>query len=398
MSDDANYYDALGADPDASRDELRAAYRDRISELEAARERKGATEAQLQQNRRDVAAVRAAWNVLSDPFQRKRYDEQIGDVQSNGSRGGGGDDVEVVDDSDTGERQEVQLTGWRRLMAPPPKPAPKAGAGGDNQPPPRRPLREPTIPLPAGMRIAEPRARGMALLFDFAIVLAIYWLVLLVVPGVVNSDYQAKFDNANHFSKLHDAQVDIDDAQKAIADANSAADKATTASERQSAADDLKSAQSDLKDARKDFNDAKKDVDKQFEDELAAAQKPNGGYNADKLQKTADTLSDDIRGAQYVAYVVVLVLALLYLVPATAITGRTLGMRGRKIRVVRADGSPVGWYGAFTRFFVPILVALAIPTLGPVLGLGIVLWGYRDPNGQGVHDKLARTLVVADDR
>lgn len=389
MSDDSNYYDALGAEPAASRDELRAAYRDRISELEAARERKGVTEAQLQQNRRDVAAVRAAWNVLSDPFQRKRYDEQLDDVQSNGS-GGSGDDVEIVDDSDGGGQPEVQLTGWRRLMAPPPKPAPKAGAGDGKQPPPRRPLREPTIPLPAGMRIAEPRARGMALLFDFAVVLAVYWLVLLVVPGLVNSDYQTKFDNANHFSKLHDAQVDIDDAQKAIADANSAADKATTSSERQSAADDLKSARSDLSSARKDFNDAAKDVDQQYKSKVV--------HNAKSLDKTSTNLSDDIRSAQYVAYVVVLVVALLYLVPATAITGRTLGMRGRKIRVVRVDGSPVGWYGSFTRFFVPILVALAIPTLGPVLGLGMVLWGYRDPNGQGIHDKLARTLVVADDR
>ena len=119
-------------------------------------------------------------------------------------------------------------------------------------------------------------------------------------------------------------------------------------------------------------------------------------HNADAIQKQADKLGDDIRGAQYGAYLVVLVLAMLYLVPATVITGRTLGMRGRKIRVVRVDGSPVGWYGAFLRFFVPILLALAIPTIGPLLGLGMVLWGYRDPNGQGIHDKLARTLVVAD--
>ena len=390
MSDDASYYDALGAEPDASRDELRAAYRDRISELEAARERKGVTESQLQQNLRDVAAVRAAWNVLSDPFQRKRYDESLGDVQSNGS--GSGDGVEIVDDDDEPGEPEVQLTGWRRLMAPPPpKPTAKAGAGNGKQPPPRRPVREPTIPLPAGMRIAEPRARGMALLFDFAVVLAIYWLVLLVVPGLINSDYQTKFDNANHFSKLHDAQVNIDDANSAIKKANTAIAKAESNSNSgalKSAQDDLKSAKSDLKSAQKDFNDAAKDVDQQYKDKVV--------HNAKSLDNTSSQLSDDIRGAQYGAYVVVLVLSMLYLVPATAITGRTLGMRGRKIRVVRADGSPVGWYGAFTRFFVPILVALAIPTLGPLLGLGMVLWGYRDPNGQGVHDKLARTLVVAD--
>jgi uncharacterized RDD family membrane protein YckC len=395
MNDEDTYYEALGANPEASRDELRAAYRDRISELEAAREGKGVTEAQLQQNRQDVARVRAAWNVLSDPFQRKRYDEQLVSASTNG---GGGDDVEIVDE-DESERQEVQLTGWRRLMAPPPKPAPKAG-GGNGSPPPRRPVKEPTIPLPPGVRLAEPRARGMALLFDFAVVLVIYWGVLLLVPGLINSDYQAKLDNSTTFSKLHDAQEDIDSANKDIADANEAIARAEANGNNDALRDarsDLESAQDDRRSAREDFRDARDDVDDQFEDELAAAQKPSGnGYNADKLQDTAEKLSDDIRGAQYAAYAVVLVLSLLYLVPATAITGRTLGMRGRKIRVIRVDGSPVGWYGAFVRFVVPLLIALAVPTLGPLLGLGLVLWGYRDANGQGIHDKLARTLVVAD--
>ena len=87
-------------------------------------------------------------------------------------------------------------------------------------------------------------------------------------------------------------------------------------------------------------------------------------------------------------------LALGYLVPVTAIKGRTLGMRGRKIKVVRVDGSPVGWYASFTRFALPILLALAIPSFGVILGLGMVAWGYFDRNGQGIHDKLARTIIV----
>jgi len=88
------------------------------------------------------------------------------------------------------------------------------------------------------------------------------------------------------------------------------------------------------------------------------------------------------------------VLAIAYLVPITARKGHTLGMRGRRIRVVRVDGSPVGWYPAFTRFALPILLALAIPSFGVILGLGMVAWGFFDRNGQGIHDKLARTLVV----
>jgi uncharacterized RDD family membrane protein YckC len=47
-----------------------------------------------------------------------------------------------------------------------------------------------------------------------------------------------------------------------------------------------------------------------------------------------------------------------------------------------------------TRFALPILLALAIPSFGVILGLGMVAWGFFDRNGQGIHDKLARTLVV----
>jgi uncharacterized RDD family membrane protein YckC len=372
MSDDETLYDELGVDPGASRDELKAAYQERISELEAAREGKGVSEAQLQRNREAVARVRSAWNVLADPFQRTRYDAALDAGSSNGdvSSDDGDTDGEDLEDA---PGQEVQLTGWRKLMAPPPPRQAKPGAGNGKQPPTRRPPREPTIQLPPGRRFAEPRARGMALLFDFAIILVIYWLALLIVPGAVNSQYSTKVDEIKHLNSLQDEQENVDDAESSLKDAKSAADQA--------------SAQKDLNSAQKDFEDAAKDVRK---DGVPVK------HDTDAIQKQIDKRSDDIRGATYVASLVVLVASMLYLVPMTALTGRTLGMRGRKIRVVRVDGSPVGWYGAFTRFFVPILVALAIPTIGPLLGLGMVLWGYRDPNGQGIHDKLARTIVVAD--
>jgi len=95
-------------------------------------------------------------------------------------------------------------------------------------------------------------------------------------------------------------------------------------------------------------------------------------------------------------YAVLLAIFLLYAVPSTALSGKTLGMRLRHVRVVRADGSPVTWAGAFGRFVVPFAVALLLPQLGAVIGLGMVLWFLRDKNRQGVHDKIARTLVVAD--
>ena len=59
--------------------------------------------------------------MLSDPFQRQRYDAQL-DAPADG-------DVELVDDDDAGPRAGTgqQLTGWRKLLAPPP---PKENAGG----------------------------------------------------------------------------------------------------------------------------------------------------------------------------------------------------------------------------------------------------------------------------
>jgi uncharacterized RDD family membrane protein YckC len=90
---------------------------------------------------------------------------------------------------------------------------------------------------------------------------------------------------------------------------------------------------------------------------------------------------------------------LLYLVPITAKTGRTLGMRNRRLKVVRVDGSPVTWWAAFARFFVPLTVAfvllIQLSTLAPLLGLAIVGWSFFDKNRQGIHDKLARTVVVS---
>ena len=71
-------------------------------------------------------------------------------------------------------------------------------------------------------------------------------------------------------------------------------------------------------------------------------------------------------------------------------------MRRTKIKVLRVDGTPAGWIPSFARYVVPIAIALYVPQLGPVLGLGLVLWGFRDRNKQGIHDKLAKTIVVND--
>ena len=384
-----NYYEELGIEPGASRDEIREAHRQRVADLEAAREKKGVTESQLQANRDAVARVRAAWNVLSDPFQRQRYDAQLASESEPGS------EVEIVDDDATPQAgSDQQLTGWRKLLAPPPPKEGGAGSGnrngtGGTAQSNRRPRPEPTVELPPGMTLAEPRVRGMALLFDLSILIVIFFAVNLLVPNLVQSDYRDINDRIAKVNDLKSAREDLNDAQQSVNSAQKAVDNAKSASATKSAQSDLKSAQSDLKDAQKDYRDAQKDAADKDVPRARLDDTPK------QLQKYSDKLADDVRGTTFIMYGVVFVLAMLYLVPITARKGYTLGMRNRRLRIVRVDGSPVGWYGAFTHFALPILLAIAIPTFGVVLGLGMVAWGYFDRNGQGIHDKLARTLVVA---
>ncbi len=119
----SDHYEELGVEATASKDDIRDAHRARLAELEAARERKGVTEAQLQANREEAARVRGAWNVLSDPMQRQRYDQQLMDERAGD---GVSSDVEVVDDDDASAAP--QPTGWRKLLGPPPAKPAAAGA------------------------------------------------------------------------------------------------------------------------------------------------------------------------------------------------------------------------------------------------------------------------------
>lgn len=82
------HYEVLGADPRAAKADLKAAY---ASALESAQDAGDADE---------VAAVRRAWQVLSDPVQRQRYDEALG-LTGRGAAPGAAEVVvaEVVDDA-----------------------------------------------------------------------------------------------------------------------------------------------------------------------------------------------------------------------------------------------------------------------------------------------------------
>lgn len=68
--------------------------------------------------------------------------------------------------------------------------------------------------------------------------------------------------------------------------------------------------------------------------------------------------------------------------------GQTVGKRLMGVRVVRLDGSPIGWWPAFER------------AGGYVAGLATGLLGFAqvfwDPNRQCIHDKIVGTVVVDD--
>ncbi len=368
MSESENYYEELGVEPGASRDELREAHRQRVADLEAARDKKGVSEAQLQANRDEVARCGRRGTCSPTRSNASATTRELGsDAEPEP-----GSDVELVDDDvDATQGSGAELTGWRKLLAPPP-PKNAGGGNGNGKTPARRtdrngrPRPEPTVVLPAGMTITEPRVRGMALLFDISILIVIFFAVSLVVPRLIQSDYQDVQDRISKTTDLKDARQSVIDARRRA---------------RQDAVTKAQSvAQKDYRSAVKDAKDA--DVPARF---LNPADPPT----TKQLQTYADNQADDIKTTGYVTTGLTFVLALAYLVPITALKGRTLGMRGRKIRVVRIDGAPPGWYASFTRYALPILLALAIPSFGVILGLGMVAWGYFDRNGQGIHDKLA---------
>jgi uncharacterized RDD family membrane protein YckC len=77
---DRTHYEVIDAEPTAAKADLKAAY---VAALEAA---------QVAEDADESAAVRRAWQVLSDPIQRQRYDESIG-VHHRGAL----ESVDVVD-------------------------------------------------------------------------------------------------------------------------------------------------------------------------------------------------------------------------------------------------------------------------------------------------------------
>jgi uncharacterized RDD family membrane protein YckC len=85
-------------------------------------------------------------------------------------------------------------------------------------------------------------------------------------------------------------------------------------------------------------------------------------------------------------YILFLLLAATYFTYLHGSSGQTLGKRLLRLQVFTTHGEPIGYLTAFFRF-VAACFAVAF------LGMGI-FWIALDPNKQGWHDKISRTVVI----
>ncbi len=324
-----DYYELLGVQPTAEKEEIRDAYR---KALEATTDSF------------EVAQLKKAWGILADPAQRVQFDTRL--------MAGEPETVNTVDALEVVEMGEspVRASGNAKL--------------------------EPTVVLPKGMYLAEKKPRGLALMFDFSVLFVLAILCQQFIPPMVDSGYA-------------EARTKYDKTVELIAKADKQAEKANKSAD---------SASKAAKKADKDGN-AIEAASKQEEAANERADAKAAKADSAKLTKQAEVIANEkLRNPFYAAIGLTLFLALAYCVIPSAMTGQTVGKKLRRIKLVRVDGSNAGWGASLAHFSVPLLLAVVLSNfLGPLallLALGSVLWFMRDRNRQGLHDRLAKTLVV----
>jgi uncharacterized RDD family membrane protein YckC len=106
--DDVTHYELLGIERGAPKDEIRAAYQEQLADIRAARTReeesRKPSEDTLRLSREDEARLRAAWQVLSDPVQRERYDARLAPTPD-GTGEPAADELAGEDEDDRGGRE-----------------------------------------------------------------------------------------------------------------------------------------------------------------------------------------------------------------------------------------------------------------------------------------------------
>ncbi|HEX6311656.1 MAG TPA: RDD family protein, partial [Acidimicrobiia bacterium] len=228
---------------------------------------------------------------------------------------------------------------------------------------------------PPGLRPPPPRARLIAMAIDLVVLIAIFLAVQTGGTRIIDAAYPEETDQIDLLNDRIDAtEEDRDAAEERVDEAEERIDQ-----------------------ARENDNDTAL--------EEAQADRRQAQAEADRLDRRIDNLEDDLQDvqgdlvpAQLMLTAAILVFALLYLVPSSVMTGRTLGKQLLGVRVVNADGTRLTLRGALLHYGAPVLLSLLLlPLLGQLVVLivlvGVLTWP-RNPNRQGLHDRIAGTLVV----
>ncbi len=350
------HYEVLGVHPGASKDAVRDAYREQLADAQGAVTReetaKRPTDGAIANARQAEARVRAAWQVLSDPIQRQRYDE------SNGIDNTGVDpddelsDEELADSSEEPDRTPDRVTSRAQARE-------ARAARMADRPAGMFSTAVPPTPAswPSGLRPPPPRARTMALGIDMFVLVFIVLAQFIITPIIVQQMKPVQSDRLDVISTQLDKK-------------NSAKDKADSKTGSKNA--DTKAT-------------AKADV-KRLDKEIS------------RLEDEQTNLRNDVLPITLGFSLLGVLLSLLYLIPLSVKTGRTFGKRSMQIRAVMVDGSPLTTRGALRRYGTPLIVGWMLSNIFGPLGYMMVLFGVltwpRNPNFQGLQDRLAKTLVV----
>jgi uncharacterized RDD family membrane protein YckC len=160
------HYELLGVEPDASKEEIRSAYRARLDELRDQVE-KGRSDQARNGARDETARLNAAWQVLSDPFQRQRYDAELSV----------GVDAEVEEEEEEIEETDAAPVPARRRGLFEPRERDARG----------RPQRREPVGVP-GAEAAPVGRRLAALGIDLLTMGAVYLAVVNLTSALVDSD------------------------------------------------------------------------------------------------------------------------------------------------------------------------------------------------------------------
>jgi len=358
--DDLNHYEVVGVEPDATKDAIREAYRGRIDELLGG-------DSMSDDDRAETARLNAAWQVLSDPYQRERYDQSIGiEPGADDDEDGEGDDAEDDDVIDVDGSEPARGRG--RARQPGRQPGDRVGMfSAEPQPAPAS--------WPPGLRPPPPRARLIAMVIDLVVLLAIVLAVQTVGNRIIDNVYKEETDQLDLLSdQIDEAEDELDAADDRVDEADDRIERARNNN------DDVALEQAQAE--RRAAQDEADDFDRQV----------------DRLDDDAQDVQGKLVPAQLMLTGAILVLALLYLVPSSVRTGRTLGKHLLGVRVVEVDGTRLRLRSALLHYGAPVLLALMLlPLLGQlvvfIVLIGVLTWP-RNVNRQGLHDRLAGTLVI----